>query len=241
MPETELKPHTRSAHIQGLFARIAKDYDRLNSIISLGLHHSWRRRTIKEMGALKGRRILDLCTGTGDLAILAAKEGAKVVGVDFCEEMLAIGREKIEKAGLRDRVKFKMCSIPPLPFGDKTFDCLTCGFGLRHLPMKKETFEELLRVLRPNGRMAILEVGRPGQRIFKGMHHLYFYHLMPYLGKIFAGDSEPYRYLGESTDLYLPQKEELLGLMEKAGFAHPKVIDLTFGAAAIYVGAKRKG
>ncbi|MBU0567945.1 bifunctional demethylmenaquinone methyltransferase/2-methoxy-6-polyprenyl-1,4-benzoquinol methylase UbiE [bacterium] len=239
MPETELKPHPRSAHIQGLFARIAKDYDRLNSIISLGLHHSWRRKTIKEMGALKGKHILDLCTGTGDLAILAAKKGAKVVGVDFCEEMLAIGREKIEKAGLSSSVELKACSIPPLPFGDEIFDCLTCGFGLRHLPIKKETFEELLRVLKPNGKMVILEVGRPRQRIFKGMHHLYFYHLMPYLGKIFARDSEPYQYLGESTDLYLPQKEEVLCLMEEAGFAHLKVIDLSFGAAAIYVGAKR--
>lgn len=231
-------PHPRSVHIQGLFARIAKDYDHLNSIITLSLHHSWRIRAIKEIGPLKGRHILDLCTGTGDMAILAAKGGGKVVGVDFCEEMLAIGREKAGKAGLSTDLELKACSIPPLPFDDEIFDCLICGFGLRYLPINRETFEELLRVLKPNGKMTILEVGRPKQRIFKAVHHIYFYHMVPYLGKIFAKDSEPYRYLGESTNLYLPRKEELLNLMEKAGFAHLKVIDLTFGAASIYRGEK---
>lgn len=235
MESTEFEPHPRSTFIHGLFDRIAKDYDRLNSIISLGLHHRWRKRAIAE---IRGSHILDLCTGTGDLAILAAKKGAKVIGIDFCEEMLAIAKEKVGLANLKDKIEFKLGHIPPLPFDDESFDCLICGFGLRHLPIKKKTFGELLRVIKLGGRMIILEVGRPKKRIFKEIHHLYFYHLMPYLGGIFAGWSKPYHYLKESTDLYLPSQEKLLDLMQKSGFSHLKVINLTFGAISIYVGEK---
>lgn len=226
---------SRQHYVQRLFSNIASDYDRLNQIISFGLHHQWRKFTIAKAQLTPTSVILDLCTGTADFAICAAKESEKgrVIGIDFCDEMLEIGRKKIKQNGLHDRIELQKQDVSSLSFHDNTFDVVTIGFGLRHLNIY-EIFKEIYRVLKPKGRLVTLDAAKP-----KGLlHKIYFYHLIPLLGKIFHGDKEPYSYLPKSLDLYLPNQEHLKGLMEEAGFVNVEYFDIGFGGAVIHLGIK---
>ncbi|MEW6620048.1 MAG: bifunctional demethylmenaquinone methyltransferase/2-methoxy-6-polyprenyl-1,4-benzoquinol methylase UbiE [bacterium] len=229
----------RQYYVQRLFSNIARDYDRLNQIISFGLHHKWRKFAISKALLKPTDLILDLCCGTGDCGICAAKENpqVKVIGIDFCDEMLEIGRKKIEKSGLQDRIELKKQDISSLSFADNTFDVVTIGFGLRHLNID-EVFKEINRILKPGGRLITLDAGRPENIVIKRLHKIYFYHILPLLGKIFHGNKEPYSYLPQSLDLYLPDKGQLKILMEKAGFVAVQYFDLSFGVATVHLGFK---
>ncbi|MEW6095534.1 MAG: bifunctional demethylmenaquinone methyltransferase/2-methoxy-6-polyprenyl-1,4-benzoquinol methylase UbiE [bacterium] len=231
----------RQHYVKRLFSNIADDYDRLNQIISFGLHHKWRKFAISKAQLKPASVILDLCTGTADFAICAAKENkqVKIIGIDFCDEMLEIGRKKIKQNGLQDRVELKKQDISSLSFQDNTFDVVTIGFGLRHLNID-EIFKEINRVLKPNGRLITLDAAKPKGLVIKGLHKFYFYHLLPLLGRIFHGDKEPYNYLPKSLDLYLPDQEHLKELMEKAGFVNVEYFDLSFGASAVHLGFKKE-
>jgi demethylmenaquinone methyltransferase/2-methoxy-6-polyprenyl-1,4-benzoquinol methylase len=230
----------KQSYIKRLFSNIANDYDRLNQIISLGLHHKWRKFAISKAQLIPTSIILDLCTGTGDFAIAAAKENdrVKVIGVDFCDEMLKIAENKIKKNALQDRIELKKQDISSISFRDNTFDVVTIGFGLRHIDIY-EVFKEINRVLKPYGRLITLDAGRPNGLIIKRLHKIYFYYILPLLGKIFHGDKEPYNYLSKSLDLYLPDKKHLKELMEKAGFVNVEYFDLCFGCAVVHLGFKK--
>lgn len=231
----------RPDYVKRLFSNIANDYDRLNQIISFGLHHKWRKFAISKAQLTPTSLILDLCTGTADFAICAAKENnqVKVIGIDFCDKMLEIGKQKIERNGLKDRIELKKQDISSiLLFQDNTFDIVTIGFGLRHINIY-DTFKEINRVLKPNGRLITLDAGKPNGLIIKMLHRIYFYYILPSLGKIFHGDKEPYNYLPKSVDLYLPDKEQLKGLMKKAGFVNVEYFDLFFGCAVVHLGVKK--
>jgi len=232
--------NARQHYVKKLFSNIASDYDRLNQIISFGLHHKWRKFAISKAELESASIILDLCTGTADFAICAAKQNkqVKIVGIDFCDKMLEIGREKIEKNGLENRIELKKQDIiSSLSFQDDTFDVVTIGFGLRHLNIY-EIFKEIYRVLKPNGRLITLDAAKPKGLITKRFHKIYFYHLLPLLGKIFHGDKEPYSYLPKSLDLYLPDQEHLKELMEKAGFVNVEYFNLLFGGVMVHLGFK---
>ncbi|MFH1562803.1 MAG: ubiquinone/menaquinone biosynthesis methyltransferase [Nitrospirota bacterium] len=232
---------TREHYVQRLFSDIAHNYDRLNGIISLGLHHRWRKFAVSKAQLFPGSLILDLCTGTADFAICAAKEGKgiRVVGIDFCDEMLEIGKGKIKKFGLEDRVELKKQEIASLSFNNDTFDVVTIGFGLRHLNIG-EIFKEINRVLKPKGRLITLDAAKPKSLVMKAGHRIYFYYVLPLLGRIFHGDKEPYGYLPKSLDLYLPDQQGLKELMEKAGFVDVQYFNLLFGAAAVHLGFKKE-
>lgn len=228
---------TKQHYVKKLFSNLAGDYDRLNNIISFGLHHKWRKFAISKAQLISTSRVLDLCTGTADFAIIAAKENnhVKVIGIDFCDEMLEIGRGKIKREGLQDRIELKNQDISHFP--NDTFDVVTIGFGLRHLNIN-EIFKEINRVLKPDGRLITLEVAKPNDLVIKRLHKIYFYHLLPLLGKIFHGDKEPYSYLPKSLDLYLPNKEHLKELMENAGFVKVEYFNLCFGCVVVHLGVK---
>ncbi|MDI6735008.1 MAG: class I SAM-dependent methyltransferase [bacterium] len=261
MMDSELKD-TRKHYVQKLFSNIAHNYDRLNGIISFGFHHQWRKFAISKAQLIPGNLILDLCSGTADFAICAAKEneGIRVIGLDFCDEMLEIGKEKIKKIGLSDRIELKKASLPAtsiqgfreshsvrvcdsidskicLLFKENTFDVVTIGFGLRHLNISG-IFNEVERVLKPEGRLITLDAAKPTGLVMKGLHRIYFYRILPLLGRIFHGDKEPYNYLPKSLDLYLPDKEGLKKLMEKAGFVEVQYFNLLGGVATVHLGFK---
>lgn len=227
---------TRQHYVQRLFSNIAYDYDRLNQIISFGLHHQWRKFAIAKAQLTPTSVILDLCTGTADFAICAAKESEKgrVIGIDFCDEMLEIGQKKIKQNGLYNRIELQRQDISSISFQNDTFDVITIGFGLRHLNID-EIFKESYRVLKPKGRLVTLDAAKPKALL----PNIYFYHLIPLLGKIFHGDKEPYSYLPKSLDLYLPDQKHLKELMKEAGFVNVEYFNLCCGVIAVHLGFKR--
>ncbi|MDI6792984.1 MAG: ubiquinone/menaquinone biosynthesis methyltransferase [bacterium] len=229
----------RQDYVQKLFSNLAPDYDRLNSIISLNQHHRWRNFAVRKAKLPDEALMLDICTGTADLAIEAAKQSAKinVVGLDFCQEMLDLGRKKVVELGCQSQVELREAEVSDLPFSDNTFDAVTMGFGLRHVRIP-DIFLEVRRVLKPGGRFVTLDTGRPERLIPRLLHRLYFYHLMPFLGRIFHGDKKPFCYLPASLDIYLPSQAVLAEMMRQAGFRQVEYFNLLLGAAAVHVAVK---
>ncbi|MEW5768241.1 MAG: ubiquinone/menaquinone biosynthesis methyltransferase [bacterium] len=229
----------RQDYVKKLFSHLAPDYDRLNSIISLGRARRWRKFTIQKAELRDDAVVLDLCTGTADFALEAAKqsEKIKVIGLDFCQEMLDVGREKVAQLGLDQQIELRWADVSDLPFPDNTFDVITMGFGLRHVKIP-DIFFEIRRVLKPGGRFATLDTGRPERMIIRAFHCLYFYHLMPCLGWIFHGDKKPYAYLADSLDLYLPPQAVLAEMIRQTGFRQVEYFNLFFGAVAVHVAVK---
>ncbi len=221
-----------------MFDRIAHRYDLLNRILSLGVDQRWRRRTVRALAldrARDGAEVLDLATGTGDLAILVARRhpGVRVVGVDPAERMLACARPKIEKAGLYDRVRVVPGDALDIPFPDATFDGVTIAFGIRNVPDRAEGLREMRRVTRPGGRVAILELSEPREGLFGSVARFHVHTLVPRIGALLSGERE-YRYLQASIAAF-PPAAEFAAMMRRAGLYVLRVERLTFGAAHLYV------
>ena len=224
-----------------MFARISGRYDLLNTVMTAGRHHAWRRLAAGlAVGNLRGPA-LDVATGTGDLALDLARIPAvtQVVGLDFTREMLAVAARKTLENGLTGRVGYLLGDAHALPFPDDRFICATVGFGVRNFIDVPRTLRETARVLRPGGRVAVLEIVRqegrgPVSRLFP----LYFRYVTPWLGTVLAGDSEAYTYLPESVQGFL-SANELARMMEEAGLRNVAVRGLALGTVAIVSGEKR--
>ncbi len=209
--------------VRTIFNRIAPRYDLLNRIMTLGLDQSWRRAALDAVGLKPGERVVDLATGTGDLAELACARGAQAIGVDFAGGMLRAAR------GRRPHGLFVQADACQLPFGDASAAVVTCGFALRNFTDLNAVFAECARILEPGGRLVLLEVDEPRSRLLRWGHALHFQHLVPRLGA-WLSDREAYRYLPASTT-YLPREEELLARLEAAGFTRVSKRRHLFGAA----------
>ena len=219
--------------VQEMFDRIAPRYDLMNRLITFGLDQRWRRLTLDLAEVAPGDRVLDLACGTGDLCELLRARGARPIGVDFAGVMLKGAQSRgIEAAFVRG-------DAASLPVADGSVDVVTCGFALRNFVALQPVFEELFRVLAPNGRLAIIDVDRPKSRIVAAGHSLYFDRFVPLLGRLIS-DRAAYRYLPAST-AYLPPASELLELLEKAGFADVRRRGLMLGSAKILLGRKGGG
>ena len=219
--------------IRAMFDRIASDYDRFNAWASLGLHQHWRRVLLSHAPA--GARILDIATGTGDVAFLAQQSGHSVVGLDFSERMLAKAREK-DKAG---RIRWMNGSADRLPYSDRSFDCVTSAFALRNLRGCLEAaFKENFRVLRNNGKVLHMDFGRPNSPISRFGHQMHMNLGIPLIGQWVCGDRWPKGYL-ESTirDFYEPG--QVVELLARSGFSDVHYQPLAFGAVQIYMGTKQ--
>jgi demethylmenaquinone methyltransferase/2-methoxy-6-polyprenyl-1,4-benzoquinol methylase len=220
-----------------MFDRISGVYDLMNSAMTAGLHHQWRERAVDRAEVRPGSDALDVCCGTGDLALeLRRRIGpdGRVVGCDFSEPMLELARRKSGDEGLP--VEFGWADALELPYGDRSFDSVTVGFGARNLADLDRGLSEMARVLRPSGRLVILEITRPQREPLASFYSLWFDRLVPVLGSL-AGDSEAYSYLPESVRSF-PEPRELAGKIDAAGFTEIRWLLLAGGIIAIHSGAR---
>lgn len=219
-----------------MFDAIADRYDLLNRIISLGVDQRWRRLTVQSLQLGAEPRVLDVATGTADLALLIARRhpDARVTGVDPSKNMLAIGATKIERAGLADRVEVAEGDAQALPSEDDTFDAATIAFGIRNVPDRALGLRELARVTRPGGRVAILELSEPRSGLMGTLARFHVHHVVPTLGALLSGKAE-YRYLQRSIAAF-PPPDAFADLMRANGFDQVEVTSLTFGVCALFVG-----
>jgi demethylmenaquinone methyltransferase/2-methoxy-6-polyprenyl-1,4-benzoquinol methylase len=216
--------------VQQMFDRIAPTYDTLNRVLSLGIDQSWRKKAIAALGAdtrLAGRRVLDVCAGTLDLATLAVDAGAEVVATDFSHAMLARGRGKA-------LVPLVRADALGLPFADASFDGVVCGFGLRNLPDARAGLAEMRRVLKPGGRCVVLDFFRPRLSVTRAVQALYNQRVLPLVGGLVSGDRGAYRYLAESIERFAT-RTEVEAMCIEVGFTMARGEDLTLGVASLVV------
>ncbi|MGE3175230.1 MAG: ubiquinone/menaquinone biosynthesis methyltransferase [Planctomycetota bacterium] len=220
--------------IQRMFAEVADGYDRANRVLSLGIDVLWRRRAIAAAGLRAGERVLDVCAGTGDLAIAMARRGARVVGADFCAPMLVHAHRKGGAAA--GRPAFLCGDAMRLPFADGGFDLATVAFGIRNVEDPVAAMAEMARVVRPGGRVVVLEFCRPRVPVLGRAYLFYFRRVLPRLGRWISGaDNGAYQYLPDSV-MAFPERAEFLELMQRAGLRAPSTTLLSGGIAAIYRG-----
>jgi len=226
--------------VAGVFHSVASRYDLMNDLMSAGIHRIWKRLTVELSGVRPGQRVLDVAGGTGDLAARFARavgpEG-RVVLSDINDSMLRTGRDKLLDTGICANVDFCLADAESLPFADDSFDCATIGFGLRNVTHKERALESMLRVLRPGGRLLILEFSRPTSEFLGRLYDAYSFGVLPRLGKIVTGDEESYRYLAESIRVH-PDQETLREMMEDAGFIRCDYHNMTGGVVAVHRGFK---
>lgn len=238
--------------IQQMFDGIAGDYDRLNHIMSLGIDRSWRRRAIREIvrkapapsyadaGHPAAQEILDIACGTGDFSIAIARAmapGSRVTGLDLSEGMLAVMRAKLAAGGLDDRVTCVQGDSEAMPYADASFDCVTIAFGIRNFEHREVALREILRVLKPGGKLVILELSVPANPVVRWFYKLYFTGLLPVIGGKVSGDKAAYRYLPASV-LNFPGKEEWMATMRACGYAGVRHKAFTLGICRMYIGLK---
>ncbi len=225
---------SKKEQVADMFDNIAPKYDFLNQLLSLGIHKSWRRKSINLLKEFHPKTILDIATGTGDFAIEAIRLNPdKVVGVDISEGMMKLGKEKIKKLGLQNKIKLKSGDSENLPFADNSFDAITVGFGVRNFENLEKGIQDIYRVLNNNGTLVILEFSKPKKFPIKGLYNFYFKYITPFVGKVFSKDNSAYAYLPESVKAF-PEDFEFINILNKAGFKETKAISLTFGIASIY-------
>jgi demethylmenaquinone methyltransferase/2-methoxy-6-polyprenyl-1,4-benzoquinol methylase len=222
-----------------MFGQIAPRYDFLNHLLSLNIDKYWRRQTVRRVPPQGNAAILDLCTGTGDLALAYARRArASVVAADFCPEMLAIGRRKAQRAGLGRQVEFVEADAQRLPFANDQFQIVAVAFGLRNVTDTGQGLREMVRVCQPGGRVAVLEFSTPRRWPMRSLYGWYFRNVLPRVGQSLAPNgTDAYLYLPESVGEF-PSYEALAERMEQAGLYDVDFIPLTFGVATLYVGRK---
>jgi demethylmenaquinone methyltransferase/2-methoxy-6-polyprenyl-1,4-benzoquinol methylase len=228
----------KKSNVSSLFDAIAHRYDLLNHLLSGGVDLYWRRKAIDTLRDLKPRRILDVATGTGDFAIASLRlDPESVLGVDIAEKMLAVGREKVAKKGLSKTITLMTGEAEHLAFPDGSFDASIVAFGARNFEHLEQGLSEMGRVLRPGGRIVVLEFSRPAAFPFKQIYFFYFRRVLPLIGRLVSKDPGAYTYLPD-TVMKFPEGDSFLGILRTAGFATVRQERLTFGIATIYTGEK---
>lgn len=234
-----VKPYSadgsKREQVEHMFDAIAPKYDLLNRLFSLGVDQGWRRKAIRMVKAEPVERLLDVATGTADLAIMAARRDAAqhITGADISEGMLAHGRRKVADAGLGKRVELVRADGAALPFPDARFDAVTVAFGARNFEDLERGLREMLRVLRPGGRLFVLEFSKPKSTVMGALFRFYFHRVMPFIGRLVSKDSAAYTYLPKSVEAF-PEGDEFLRILERCGGKEPRARALTGGIATIY-------
>ena len=228
----------KARRVRAVFDSVADKYDIMNDLMSAGVHRLWKRYTLGQTGLRPGHRALDVAGGTGDLAAgMARQVGARgfVVLSDINAAMLEVGRDRLLDRGLLQNVRFSLADAQCLPFADETFDCVTIGFGLRNVTDKQAALESMRRVLKPGGRLLVLEFSKPTLPGLEPVYDAYSFRVLPWLGARIANDPASYRYLAESIRRF-PDQETLLGMMRKAGLEDCRYDNLTGGIVALHRG-----
>ena len=235
-PLLDKDPH----RIAGMFDAIAHRYDRLNLLLSAGFDRRWRRVAVAALNLRNGARVLDVCTGTADLAITACRSQPAlraVLGVDFAGAMLALGQPKVQAAGLSRVVRLVRGDACRLPCASETIDAVTVGFGIRNMAETGRAVEEMFRVLKPGGRLAILEFGEPRVPMIRAIYLWYFQRVLPLIGRLLSQHTEAYAYLPASVSAFL-SPDALAALLRASGFSEVRVDRLTYGVVYLYAGRK---
>lgn len=240
---SKIKPYKDSdlgkkEQVTKMFDTISGDYDGLNRVISFGIDIKWRKKVVNIVKNTNPNTILDIATGTGDLAINLAKTNAtKITGLDISSGMLEIGKQKIKTKGLDTKIEMVLGDSENMPFANNTFDAITVAFGVRNFENLENGLKEIYRVLKPNGTFVILETSVPTKTPFKQGYKLYTKHILPLIGKVFSKDRSAYKYLSESASVF-PYGEALNNILRKTGFINVEDFPQTFGVATIYKSSK---
>lgn len=229
---------SKKEQVADMFNNIAGKYDFLNHFLSLGIDKGWRKKAIATIAPIQPKLILDVATGTGDLAIEAAKlKPEHITGIDIAAQMLDVGREKLKEKGLDKMISMQVGDSEALPFTDDNFDAITCAYGVRNFENLEKGLAEMSRVLRPGGRLAILEFSHPKKFPVKQGYHFYFKYILPTLGKLVSKHSTAYSYLPESV-MAFPEGERFCEILTKCGFKDAKARPLTLGITTLYTATK---
>lgn len=230
---------SKKQQVSTMFDRIAPYYDFLNHLLSLGIDIQWRKQAIRLLQDQQPKKLLDVATGTADVAIMAAGmlQPEQIVGVDISAEMLEIGRKKIHQKGLEDTISLRLADSENLPFPDNTFDALTVAFGVRNYEHLEQGLREMRRVIRPGGKVVILEFSKPSTFPFRQLYHFYFKNILPFIGRFTSKDPKAYRYLYESVQAF-PDGDQFLNILTQTGYKSSKCIPLTLGVCSIYLAEK---
>jgi len=229
---------TKKEQVAQMFDNISPKYDLLNRVLSLGIDIYWRKLAVKQLKSLKPKLILDVATGTGDFALEALSlQPDRIIGVDISEGMLAVGRQKVQKAGLSQKIELQQGDSEGLAFPDSTFDAVTVAFGVRNFENLEKGLADMQRVLKKGGKLVVLEFSQPQSFPFKQIYNFYFKNVLPFVGNTVSKDSAAYTYLPESVQAF-PYGAAFLKILEKVGFSQVYAKSLTFGISSIYVATK---
>lgn len=229
---------SKKEQVAQMFDNIAFRYDFLNSLLSLGIHKGWRKKCVKLLAKNKPKTILDVATGTADFAIECVKIGPQqIIGVDISEGMMKFGREKLKKAGLDKIITLQYGDAETLDFKDDTFDAIVVGFGVRNFENLEKGLINLRRVLKPGGRLVVLEFSNPRNGFIKWVYNFYFNKVTPFIGRMFSKDIRAYTYLPESVKAF-PDNERFVEILNKLGYTQTSFKSVSFGIAAIYSASK---
>ena len=226
--------------VADVFHSVASRYDLMNDLMSGGIHRIWKRFTIEQSGVRKGHAVLDIAGGTGDLAARFSRivgESGRVVLADINDSMLRVGRDRLLDKGVQGNLQFVQGDAQYLPFPDHSFDCVTIAFGLRNVTDKALALRSMLRVLKPGGRLLVLEFSKPENQLLSKAYDTYSFRVLPFMGRLVANDSDSYQYLAESIRMH-PDQETLRDMMEDAGFTRCEYHNMTGGIVALHKGVK---
>ncbi len=241
--QEEIKPYGKEGEkgklVEEMFDNIAPTYDTLNHRLSWDIDKGWRKKAIRQLLPFQPKTILDIATGTGDFAILSAKElrPQRMIGIDISEGMMKIGQKKVEAEGLQHIVSFKKDDCTHLSFDDNSFDAVTAAFGIRNFQNLDQGLSEMYRVLKPNGHLSIVELTTPVSFPMKQLFKLYSHTILPVYGKLISKDTSAYSYLTNTIEAF-PQGEVMLDILRKAGFKNASFKRLTFGICTMYFATK---
>ncbi len=227
----------KANQVRGVFDSVASKYDIMNDLMSMGLHRAWKAYTIMVSGAAQGSKVLDIAGGTGDLALAFAKKvgsTGQVVHTDINEAMLRVGRDRLVNVGVH--LPTVVCDAEKLPYADNSFDVVTVAFGLRNMTHKNKALAEMCRVLKPRGKLCVLEFSKVAQPLQKA-YDWYSFSILPKLGSLIAGDAQSYQYLAESIRMH-PDQAALKTMMQSSGFGHVDIHNMTGGIVALHMGIK---
>ena len=240
--QEEIKPYNdgeKAKQVEEMFDNIAPSYDKLNHRLSWNIDKGWRRKAIRQLAPFKPQTLLDIATGTGDFAILAAEmlHPQKLVGADISEGMMEIGRKKVREKGLQDIISFDKEDCLHLSYQDETFDAVTAAFGIRNFASLDSGLQEMQRVLRKGGHLSIVELTSPVSFPMKQLFHVYSHTVLPVYGRLISKDTSAYSYLTKTIEAF-PQGEQMVEILHKAGFSEASFKRLTFGICTMYFATK---
>ncbi len=230
---------TKKEQVTDMFDRVARRYDVMNRVLSVGIDMKWRKKAILELKKDKPKELLDVATGTCDMAIISYKllKPEKITGIDISEQMLKFGKEKIEKEGLTSIIELQTGDSETIKFADNSFDAVTVAFGVRNFENLENGLKEMLRVLRPGGKLVVLEFSRPRLKIFRSLCNLYMSIVAPEVARWFSQNKKAYQYLNQSARLF-PERQNFVDILNRTGYSNTSFKPLSAGICCIYIGEK---